>query len=32
MFKRLQSFHDITGLDVTIPRDAAIALILTQDD
>ena len=32
VFKRLQSFHDITGLDVTIPRDAAIALILTQDD
>ncbi len=31
VFKRLQSFHDITGLDVTIPRDAAIALILTQD-
>lgn len=32
VFKRLQSFHDITGLDVTIPRDAAIALILTQDN
>lgn len=32
VFKRLQSFHDITSLDVTIPRDAAIALILTQDD
>lgn len=32
VFKRLQSFHEITGLDVTVPRDAAIALILTQDD
>lgn len=30
VFKRLQSFHEITGLDVTIPRDAAIALIVTQ--
>lgn len=28
VFKRLRSFQDLTGLDVTIPRDAAIALIL----
>ncbi|MBK0421830.1 helix-turn-helix domain-containing protein [Leucobacter sp. CSA2] len=28
VFKRLRSFEDVTGLDVTIPRDATIALVL----
>lgn len=28
VFKRLRSFTEITGLDVTVPRDAAIALVL----
>lgn len=32
VFKRLQTFHDMTGLDVSVPRDAAIALILAHDE
>lgn len=31
VFKRLQTFQEISGLDVTVPRDAAIALVLTSE-
>lgn len=28
VFKRLRAFHELTGLDVAVPRDAVIALVL----
>jgi DNA-binding PucR family transcriptional regulator len=32
VFKRLRSFHELTGLDVTVPRDAVIAMVLISNE
>ena len=32
VFKRIRAFQDLTGLDVTLPRDAAIALIMLRPE
>ncbi|WP_282853286.1 PucR family transcriptional regulator [Gulosibacter sediminis] len=32
VFKRLRSFHELTGIDVTVPRDAVIAMVLISNE